>query len=261
MDTETNELRIESRARNNRLWELIFEIKKYDSVSAFSKSFGVNEVQIGAYLNLKKSPVKQRGEVWRVDILRLCDALNVDPYYLFPLELHAKKNQEIVKPLYIAELKQRLGYDAQQALELDRYLESDAFTDTVKAALNTLHPRESKIFAMRFGLRRNNPKTLNEIAATFRVTHERVRQIEAKAIRKLQHPSRSRLLRDAALASDFNKEFTKKGKFRATKQSKPRLVALAKSQKRLEPYTINAVALKFKKGEHHGRDHKANSPD
>jgi RNA polymerase primary sigma factor len=62
--------------------------------------------------------------------------------------------------------------------------------------LKTLSPREEKIVKMRFGLQDGSEHTLEEVGQNFAVTRERIRQIEAKALRKLRHPSRSCRLRD-----------------------------------------------------------------
>jgi RNA polymerase primary sigma factor len=61
--------------------------------------------------------------------------------------------------------------------------------------LKTLSPREEKIVKMRFGLQYGSEHTLEEVGQSFAVTRERIRQIEAKALRKLRHPSRSHRLR------------------------------------------------------------------
>ena len=61
--------------------------------------------------------------------------------------------------------------------------------------LKTLTPREEKVIKMRFGLEDGTERTLEEVGQSFAVTRERIRQIEAKALRKLRHPSRSRKLR------------------------------------------------------------------
>ena len=66
----------------------------------------------------------------------------------------------------------------------------------VEKVLSTLTDREAKIIKLRFGIDSGYPRTLEEVGRLFRVTRERVRQIEAKAIRKLRHPSRSKSLRD-----------------------------------------------------------------
>lgn len=62
--------------------------------------------------------------------------------------------------------------------------------------LDTLTPREKRVLQMRFGIGNGKPKTLEEVGKEFDVTRERIRQIEAKALRKLRHPSRSKKLKD-----------------------------------------------------------------
>lgn len=62
--------------------------------------------------------------------------------------------------------------------------------------LHTLTPREENVLKLRFGLEDGRPKTLEEVGKVFNITRERIRQIEAKALRKLRHPSRSKRLKD-----------------------------------------------------------------
>ena len=62
--------------------------------------------------------------------------------------------------------------------------------------LDTLTERERKVLRLRFGMDDGRARTLEEVGKEFDVTRERIRQIEAKALRKLRHPSRSRKLRD-----------------------------------------------------------------
>lgn len=68
--------------------------------------------------------------------------------------------------------------------------------DQVRSILDSLSRRESKIIALRFGLDDGRQRTLEEVGREFGVTRERIRQIEAKALRKLRHPSRSKRLKD-----------------------------------------------------------------
>ncbi len=62
--------------------------------------------------------------------------------------------------------------------------------------LHTLTPREEQVIKLRFGLEDGRPRTLEEVGRQFEITRERIRQIEAKALRKLRHPSRSKTLKD-----------------------------------------------------------------
>jgi RNA polymerase primary sigma factor len=68
--------------------------------------------------------------------------------------------------------------------------------EQLEDVLGTLSDREKKVLVMRFGLDGSRPKTLEEVGREFQVTRERIRQIEAKALRKLKHPSRSKKLKD-----------------------------------------------------------------
>ena len=77
--------------------------------------------------------------------------------------------------------------------------EAAAFTllkEQLMDVLDTLTPREEKVLKLRFGLEDGRARTLEEVGKEFQVTRERIRQIEAKALRKLRHPSRSKKLRD-----------------------------------------------------------------
>jgi len=73
--------------------------------------------------------------------------------------------------------------------------DSDGMSETVREMLSTLTPREAKVLRMRFGLSMNTDHTLEEVGKQFDVTRERIRQIEAKALRKLRHPSRAERLK------------------------------------------------------------------
>ena len=77
--------------------------------------------------------------------------------------------------------------------------DSAAYTllrEQLDEVMNTLTPREAKVLKLRFGLEDGKARTLEEVGREFMVTRERIRQIEAKALRKLRHPSRSKKLRD-----------------------------------------------------------------
>ncbi len=72
----------------------------------------------------------------------------------------------------------------------------EALKQQIAEALSTLSDRERKVLELRFGLNDGRTRTLEEVGKEFNVTRERIRQIEAKALRKLRQPSRSRRLKD-----------------------------------------------------------------
>jgi len=96
-------------------------------------------------------------------------------------------DKEATLEQFVADQNQPMLYD-----KVSRELLKDA----LNKVLETLSPREKRVLIMRFGLEDGKPKTLEEVGREFKVTRERIRQIEAKAIRKLKHPTRARKLKD-----------------------------------------------------------------
>ncbi len=84
--------------------------------------------------------------------------------------------------------------DTNAVLPIDAAIQSN-LRETTTRVLASLTPREERVLRMRFGIGMNTDHTLEEVGQQFSVTRERIRQIEAKALRKLKHPSRSRKLR------------------------------------------------------------------
>ena len=78
----------------------------------------------------------------------------------------------------------------------EEYATNELLKDEISEVLQTLTEREEKVIRLRFGLEDGKSRTLEEVGQMFGVTRERIRQIEAKALRKLRHPSRSRKLKD-----------------------------------------------------------------
>jgi len=76
------------------------------------------------------------------------------------------------------------------------YATNEMLKDEISEVLLTLTEREERVIRLRFGLEDGKSRTLEEVGQMFGVTRERIRQIEAKALRKLRHPSRSRKLKD-----------------------------------------------------------------
>jgi len=84
--------------------------------------------------------------------------------------------------------------DKDAILPIDAMIQSN-LRETTTRVLASLMPREERILRMRFGIGMNTDHTLEEVGQKFSLTRERIRQIEARALRKLKHPSRSKVLR------------------------------------------------------------------
>ena len=84
----------------------------------------------------------------------------------------------------------------KDALSPDQYANNELLKDEIRMVLEGLTEREEKVLRLRFGLEDGRNRTLEEVGKEFNVTRERIRQIEAKALRKLKHPTRSKRLKD-----------------------------------------------------------------
>ena len=84
----------------------------------------------------------------------------------------------------------------ERTMRPEDYATNEILKEEIKAVLSTLQPREQQVLELRFGLIDGTSYTLEEVGKRFNVTRERIRQIEAKALRKLRHPSRAKKLKD-----------------------------------------------------------------
>lgn len=84
----------------------------------------------------------------------------------------------------------------ESSLSPEEYTENEILKEEIKEVLQTLQPREQEVLELRFGLVDGTCHTLEDVGKRFNVTRERIRQIEAKALRKLRHPSRAKKLKD-----------------------------------------------------------------
>ena len=84
----------------------------------------------------------------------------------------------------------------ESSLSPEEYATNEILKEEIKSVLATLQPREQQVLELRFGLIDGTSYTLEEVGKRFNVTRERIRQIEAKALRKLRHPSRAKKLKD-----------------------------------------------------------------
>ena len=92
------------------------------------------------------------------------------------------------------------------ALSPQEIAQQNMLKEQLMSVLETLTPREQKVIRLRYGLDDAHPRTLEEVGREFSVTRERIRQIEAKALRKLRHPSKLKKLKDDLMDEDEEKD-------------------------------------------------------
>jgi RNA polymerase sigma factor (sigma-70 family) len=129
--------------------------------------------------------------------LQISDILGVDAEILFPKWMKNNTIKGRSNFNYYMDMEQK-AFESREVLELTAptteidLVEQEDLRRVLNEVLNTLNPREKKIIEMRFGLKNEKPKTLEEVSKEFGVTRDRIRQIEARALRKLRHPSRAK---------------------------------------------------------------------
>ena len=123
------------------------------------------------------------------------------------MEMSAEKVREIMK-ISQDPVSLEMPIGEEEDSHLGDFIEDDSnpapadvaaqrlLSEQLNEVLHTLTPREEQVLKLRFGLVDGRARTLEEVGKEFRITRERIRQIEAKALRKLRHPSRSKRLRD-----------------------------------------------------------------
>ena len=140
---------------------LVQELGREPTIAEISEALGISEEKIAEVMKIAQDPVSLETPVGEEDDSHLGDFI---------------PDSEVTEPAESASYNML----RQQLAEV----------------MQTLSPRECKVLRLRFGLEDGRPHTLEEVGKEFDVTRERVRQIEAKALRKLRHPSRSKILKD-----------------------------------------------------------------
>lgn len=188
------DLRIELRTRNNVLWHAIFDL--YPSVAEFCRRHRFNQQDVGRLLNLAFSPYLSSGEP-RPLARRLSEITGIGVSVLFPLALYdgqipRQLSAEVTSARWLAETAHR----AALAPGVDADLDAERRRAALAVALERLPARTARVLRLRFGLEADGEEqSLAAVGVAIGVSTERVRQIEAKALRMLRRPSFDRLLR------------------------------------------------------------------
>jgi RNA polymerase sigma factor (sigma-70 family) len=193
-----SDYRVEVKVKNNNLLRKIEEAG-YSCVGEFCRRNGHMQwaSTIGQLVNLKKSPIGRHGKFIPI-VEQICQILLCSPEDLFSdiqMTTALETNHTVLK-VNEAEMRFMLENKAEPLL-LEQQVHKDRLEGKIEELLHTLTPREAKVISMRFGVGdRTHAHTLIETAELTGVTRERIRQIEAKALRKLRHPSRAECVRD-----------------------------------------------------------------
>jgi len=190
------DFRVEVKVKNNKLLEQI-EKAGFESLADFSRKTGISQGLIGDYVNMRESALANNGQ-YRSTVLKISEALKCMPEDLFPAaqmtqKLETNKQHFTANESELFDLTSSLR---SAAMSPERRLIHEDANRVVKQVLLTLTPREQRILDLRFGLTSGEEQTLDQVADQFGVGRERVRQMQAKAMRKMKHPKRSRELRE-----------------------------------------------------------------
>lgn len=170
----------------------------FQTALALARAANCGPSTVGEFLNLTDVPLRSNGN-WAPAILRIAEVLKVLPEDLFPpqhLRAALKKNRaeiDMSSDDVCAVLDWGLAYSTTPEIE---QIENDK-SRALSACLNSLIPRQHRVLALRFGLDGKEPRTLEQVGIELGITGNRVRQIEAKALRNLKHPARARQLASA----------------------------------------------------------------
>lgn len=192
------EYRVKVSVKNNLILKAI-EDTGYTNLHKFSKDNYVSLTGLYDLINLREPPIGTGGEFSNA-AKELMEALGACPTDLWTeeqLTLTLKKNSQ-QKNLSKEAVYEALRSDARSLIGLD-YPEQDvAEKETVQAvheAIKSLTPKEAQVLALRFGLGNEDEHSLEEAGERIKLHSERIRQIEAKALKKMRHPSMSKKLR------------------------------------------------------------------
>lgn len=190
-----NDYLVEVKIKNNWLMKKIKE-NGYENGNQFAKAHSLQPTMVNSYLSFKEAPYNKKGE-WRHSFIRISEALRCLPEDICPpqhLEKVLKKNKSTFEASFSDIAGYLTGNQDTAMPAIEKILKEEDLSG-VSSVLQALTPREERVIRCRFGMTGDEEMTLAEVGQQFGVTANRIREIEAKALRKLKHPSRARDLK------------------------------------------------------------------
>lgn len=191
-----DEYRIDIRVKNNLILSAI-EKAGYKSIAAFCRDNDIPVSRIMEFISLRKSPLNKDG-TFSSPAQQLMDALCALPEDLWTQDQMYAALKSNRRSMTMDETRMELlmyGENHETPKLPEDLIYEKEVSKLVGEVLDTLPRRKAKILRLRNGMEDNSEgMTLNEVADKFNVTHERARQIEARALRDMRHPSRSKAL-------------------------------------------------------------------
>ena len=232
---QTNDYLIKIRLYNNLLLKKIKD-DGFKTLISFARYAKISPTTFYPCCHANYEIFTKRGHL-KSHVVKLCKIFNCEPKDIFPptaskfeIRKEFSKGQalEMIKFINTFEVNKP---ELQQLQQPDLLLEKEEKKKTLKKILATLTPREEKVINMRYGLNGYEEESLEEVSKSFNVTRERIRQIEAKALRKLRHPSRKNRLMGEEYNIKEKKNKTEKTKVYSSKSTfkgSDRLIAIRK---------------------------------
>jgi len=200
--TQRPDLRLELKVKNSRLWHAIYD--RYGSVAGLCREvpkLRTKHNDVGKLLRFKESPWTKHGEL-RTLGYTLVKILEIPPEELFPPRLYQElwESERVLEVRSFSALPDAIQKEIRllPAPEPENPIETlnrEELKERLGQVFCMLTYREREILKLRFGIGERREYSLEEVGNIFKIGRERVRQIEATAIRKLQHPARSRHLK------------------------------------------------------------------
>jgi len=202
--------RVKVTVRNNLLLTAI-EDAGYKSAASFAKAIGYTAQEISSLVSLRKPPVNKDGTFSPLakDVMEALGAAPHDLWTTEQLTMNLRRNSvdKVVTTKFLLDASAMQSVLGGNVLQLEDATYDDIKTpeqiqtkkelvERVAKNLDSLSNREAHVLRMRFGIDGGPEHTLEEVADNLKVTRERVRQVEAKALRKLRQPARVKAIED-----------------------------------------------------------------